>query len=202
VTFRTRLFLSSLVVSALTLVTATMLVSWSVRRATTARIERSLVAQARLAGDALSHRQDVDALDAAADAIGAVSGARTTLVAGDGTVLGDSDLTAQQLAAVENHGGRPEIERAKQDGLGIAYRHSATIDTDMLYVAVPVRNAARPDLAIVRLALPLTEVQQQLAGVRGGAAIAFALGLVAALALSWATSLLVSRRVGAIAAVA
>jgi two-component system phosphate regulon sensor histidine kinase PhoR len=204
VTFRARLFFSSLVVSALTLVTATLLVSWSVRRATTARIEQFLVSQTRLAADALSHRQDLEpgGLDGIADAIGAVSGARTTLVAADGTVLGDSDLNPQQIAAVESHGSRPEIEQARLAGLGIAYRHSGTIDTDMLYVAVPVRNAARPDLAIVRLALPLTDVQQQVAGVRGGAAIAFAIGLVAALALSWATSILVSRRVRAIATVA
>ena len=47
VTFRTRLFLTSLVTAAVTLVVATVLVSWSVRRATDERIERSLVSQTR-----------------------------------------------------------------------------------------------------------------------------------------------------------
>jgi two-component system phosphate regulon sensor histidine kinase PhoR len=204
VTFRTRLFLSSLAIAAVTLIVATMMVSWNIRRATTARIERSLIAQTRLAAETLSHRTDFPdgGLDSVADAMGAVSGARVTLVASTGTVLGDSDVNAEQLATVENHAGRPEIARARQDGLGIAYRHSTTVATDMLYVAAPVRNPSRPDLAIVRLALPLTEVEQQLAEVRRVAGAAFATALVSALALAWATSIVMSRRVGAIAAVA
>ena len=203
-TFRTRLFLSSLAIAAVTLIVATMMVSWNIRRATTERIERSLIAQTRLAAETLSHRTDFPdgGLDSVADAMGAVSGARVTLVASTGTVLGDSDVNAEQLATVENHAGRPEIARARQEGLGIAYRHSTTVATDMLYVAAPVRNPSRPDLAIVRLALPLTEVEQQLAEVRRVAAAAFATALVSALALAWATSIVMSRRVGAIAAVA
>ena len=203
-TFRTRLFLSSLAVAAVTLLVATVLVSWRVRAATTARIERSLVIEARLAGETLSHRADLEAgnLDAEADSIGSVIGARVTFVTADGSVVGDSELNQDQLRTVENHASRPEIEVARRNGLGVAYRHSATIDTDMLYVAVPVRNAATPQLAVVRLALPLTEVQQQLAEVWGVAAIAFGTGLVAALALSWVTSMVLSRRVRAIAAVA
>jgi two-component system phosphate regulon sensor histidine kinase PhoR len=204
VNFRTRIFLSSLGVAALTLLIATMLVSWTIRRETTARIERSLVGATRLAAETLSHRQDLQpgGLDGAADAIGGVIGARVTFVAADGTVVGDSDLNVEQVRTVENHAGRPEIEQARQQGLGIAYRHSATIGTDMLYVAVPVRNAAAPELSLVRLALPLTEVEQQLAAVRRAAGIAFAAGLGAALALSWVTSVMVSRRVDTIAAVA
>ena len=203
-TFRTRLFLTSLTAATLTLAVATMLVSWSVRRATSARIERSLVSQARLAAETLSHRQPASGaeLDAEADAIGQLVGARVTFVAADGAVIGDSELNAEQLAAVENHGGRPEIVAARRDGIGIARRYSATLGTDMLYVAVPVRNPHAPTLADVRLALPLTEVTHQLADVRRNALIAFAVGLAAALALSWATSLMVSRRVSAIADVA
>jgi two-component system phosphate regulon sensor histidine kinase PhoR len=204
VNFRTRLFFSSLAVAAIALYVATVLVSWSVRRATTERIERSLVAETRLAAETLSHRQDLQqlGLDGAADAIGAVIGARVTFVAAAGTVVGDSELNAEQLRTVENHAGRPEIEQARRDGLGIAYRHSSTIGSDMLYVAVPVRNATTPELSLVRLALPLTEVEQQLTRVRHSAGIAFGAGLVAALALSWLTSVVLSRRVGAIAAVA
>ncbi|HET7217098.1 MAG TPA: ATP-binding protein [Vicinamibacterales bacterium] len=203
-TFRTRLFLTSLTATALTLLVATMLVSWSVRRATNDRIERSLVSQARLAAETLSHRQPASGaeLDAEADAIGRLVGARVTFIAADGAVIGDSELNAEQLAAVENHGSRPEILAARRDGLGVARRYSATLGTDMLYVAVPVRNPAAPQLADVRLALPLTDVSHQLAEVRRNALIAFAVGLLAALALSWATSAMVSRRVRAIAAVA
>ena len=203
-TFRTRVFLMSLAVAALTLLVATTLVSWSVRRAMNDRIERSLVSQARLAAEALSHRQAAAAgeLDAEADDMGRLSGARVTFVGADGAVLGDSDLTSEQLKTVENHADRPEIQQAGRDGLGVARRYSATLGTDMLYVAAPVRSAGVPELATVRIAMPLTEVGQQLAAVRRFAAIAFLAGLAAAFAFAWVTSFMVSRRVDAIAAVA
>ncbi len=71
-TFRTRLFLTSLVTAALTLAVATVLVSWSVRRTMSDRIERALISQARLAAETLSHRQAAASaeLDGEADALG------------------------------------------------------------------------------------------------------------------------------------
>ena len=47
--------------------------------------------------------------------------------------------------------------------MGTARRHSATIGTDMMYVAIPVSNPGMPLLSIVRLAVPLTDVDRQLA---------------------------------------
>jgi two-component system phosphate regulon sensor histidine kinase PhoR len=204
VTFRTRLFLTSLVTAALTLAVATVLVSWSVRRFTGDGIERSLISQTRLAAETLSHRQAAAAgeLDDEADALGGLVGARVTLVAPDGVVIGDSELDGEALATVENHADRPEIQQARRDRLGIARRYSTTVRADMLYVAVPVTNPSLPALAFVRLALPLTDVAAQLAAVRRSALVASGLGLVVALALAWASSILLSRRVRAIAAVA
>jgi two-component system, OmpR family, phosphate regulon sensor histidine kinase PhoR len=204
VTFRTRLFLTSLVVAALTLLVATVLVSWSVRRATEARIERALVSQARLAAETLARRPPAAAggLDDEANAIARLAGARVTLVSSDGVVLADSGLDHAQLAALENHRDFPEILQARRDGLGLARRYSATLGADILYVAIPIRNSALPDLSDVRLALPLTEVAHQLSDVWRIAAITFAIGFLAALVLSWGASMTVSRRVGAIAAVA
>jgi two-component system phosphate regulon sensor histidine kinase PhoR len=131
-----------------------------------------------------------------------VVGARVTLVASDGVVIGDSELDAAALATIENHGERPEIQQARREGLGIARRYSTTVRTDLLYVAVPVNNPALPALGFVRLALPLTEVAEQLAAVRRIALVAFGVGLLAALAVAWTTSMLLSQRVQAIATVA
>jgi two-component system phosphate regulon sensor histidine kinase PhoR len=204
VTFRTRLFLTSLVVASVTLLVTTVLVSWSVRRAASASIERSLVSQARLAAETLSHRQPASRaeLDAEADAMSRVVGARVTFVGRDGTVLGDSDLSPEQLATIENHGTRPEIQQARREGLGVARRYSATLGTDMLYVASPIASPAMAELSEVRLALPLTGIAQQIGEVRRSAAIAFVAGLLAALALAWASSMMLGRRVAAIGAVA
>ena len=203
-TFRTRLFASSLAAAAVTLAVATVLVSWSIRRTLGDRIERSLVNEARLAAETLSHRKpaSADDLDAEADTLGAVLSARVTFVAPDGTVIGDSELDGEDLRTVENHAGRPEIQQAQQSGLGISRRYSTTVAADMLYVAVPVRSADVPALAVVRLSLPLVEVRDQLAHVRRIALVAFGVGLLAALALSWTASVMLSRRVQAIARVA
>lgn len=203
-TFRTRLFLSSLLAVAVTLLVAAVLMSWSVRRSLDQRIERGLINEARLAAETLSHRQAATPaeLDAEADAIGRLVSARVTFIGPDGTVVGDSELTPGELATLENHAGRPEIQQARREGLGIARRYSATLKTEMLYVAVEVHNPAAPGLAEIRLALPLTEIGDQLAAVRRSAWAAMAVGLLAALMIAWGASALLSRRVRAIAELA
>lgn len=203
-TFRRRLFLTSLAAATVTLAVATALVSWSVRRNLSEHIERSLVNEARLAAETLSHRQAATPaeLDAEADALGRLVSARVTFIAADGTVVGDSELGPAELATVENHADRPEVVQARREGLGLSRRYSATLKIEMLYVAVEVRSPSAPGLSEVRLALPQTAVRDQLATVRRIALVALGIGLLAALGLSWAASSLLSRRVSAIARVA
>ena len=203
-TFRTRAFITALATAAVTLAVTVTLVSWSVRRTVGNRIEQDLVNEARLAAETLSHRQPATPaeLDAEADALGQLVSARVTFVAPDGRVVGDSDVSADGLLTLENHRDRPEIQQARTTGLGVARRYSATLDIDMLYVAVPVRNPAAPSLSEVRLALPLVEIRDQLAALWRTAFIAAAAGLLSALLLAWGASALLSRRVRAIADVA
>src|SRR3954470_10487192 len=200
-TFRARLFFASLLASAVTLLVAAALVSWSVQRIVDDRIERSLIDEARLASETLSHRQAATPaeLDAEADALGRLIAARVTFVARDGTVLGDSEVSTSDLAALENHGTRPEIVQARREGIGTARRYSATLKTDMLYAAVEVPGSAATPLSEVRLAIPLTEISEQRAGVRRSSLAAMAVGLLAALGVAWGASSLLSRRVRAIA---
>jgi two-component system phosphate regulon sensor histidine kinase PhoR len=204
VTFRGRLLLASLVTAAITVAIATTLISWSIRRTMEQRIEQSLVNQARLAAETLSHRQAAgpEELDAEADALGKLIDARVTFVGPDGRVLGDSELNADELRVVENHGTRPEIQQARSKGLGVSRRFSTTLGTEMLYVAVPVRIGAASGIAEVRLALPLTDISNQLAATRRSALMGFGAGLVVAFAIAWGASALLGRRVRAIAAVA
>jgi two-component system phosphate regulon sensor histidine kinase PhoR len=204
VTFRTRLFVTSLSAATLTLAAATILISLSIRRTMNERIERTLVNETRLAAETLSHRRPAGGaeLDEEADALGRVVAARVTFVSAEGAVIGDSELDDAVLAAAENHSNRPEIQQARRAGLGIARRYSTTVGAEMLYVAVPVSNPQLPALSVVRLSMPLTEIRDQLRSVRQGALVAFAVGAAGALALAWAVSLVLSRRVNAIAQVA
>jgi two-component system phosphate regulon sensor histidine kinase PhoR len=203
-TFRTRLFLSSVLAAAVTLFVAAALMSWTVRRSLDARIERGLINEARLAAETLSHRQAATPaeLDAEADAIGRLVSARVTFIGPDGTVVGDSELTPDELRTLENHAGRPEVQQARHEGLGIARRYSETLKTNMLYVAVELHSPAAPGLSEIRLALPLTEIGDQLTAVRRSAWAAMAVGLLAALMIAWGASALLSRRVRAIAELA
>ena len=201
--FRRKIFLAAFTAAFATVAAATTLVSWSIRRDLVSRLERSLAAEAQLAAEVLSrqHPADDQSLDEEADAIADRIAARVTLIASDGRVVGDSERDGAALAGMENHGTRPEVRDALRSGTGTSTRHSATIQTDMMYVAVPVRSE-RARVAVVRLALPLTSVEEQLGTVRRLALLALAVGLATAGALAWWMSAVVSRRVTAIAAVA
>jgi two-component system phosphate regulon sensor histidine kinase PhoR len=104
---------------------------------------------------------------------------RITVIAPDGTVLGES--SDKPLPQIENHGKRPEIVAAKEKGIGVATRHSDTVNADMLYVAVRVEGAAStPSVGFVRVARPLDQIAQITAHVRRTVAFASAVvGLIA-----------------------
>jgi two-component system phosphate regulon sensor histidine kinase PhoR len=101
---------------------------------------------------ALAEGEGVEAIDPLVKRLGAQIDARLTIVASDGAILGDSIADPR---AMDNHGGRPEVVAAQKTGIGESQRHSATLDTDFLYVAVPVPDAPG---AVARVALPLHEV--------------------------------------------
>jgi len=195
-------FLAVFGVAAIALVVATALILSSLRTQLLRAIERNLVAETRMAAELVSeHETDgsVAALDAEADRIGAMTLARISFIAADGRVVGDSAEDLASLAKLDNHGTRPEIEAAHRVGLGIERRHSATLGIDLLYVAVAVRH---PYVSVVRLALPLSDVDEQVSAVRRGLLVALMVALTCAMALAWLSSLLLARRVDAIAAVA
>jgi two-component system, OmpR family, phosphate regulon sensor histidine kinase PhoR len=197
--FRGRIAVAIFVVAATALLLAATLVSISLSEQTYQRIEQSLISEAHLVADVLAtHERDIPpgAIEAEAARIGKTLPARVTLIAADGTVVGDSMVSGPALATLENHGTRPEVLEAKARGVGVSRRYSHTIQTDMLYVAVPVDH---PRMTIVRLALPLTEVQQQVASVRRMTLVALGVALVGAFGLAWVASALLGRRLRAVA---
>ena len=200
-TFRTRVFLTSLAAAVAALLATTLLLSWSVRRNVSERIERHLVTEARLAASLLSRQPalDIEALDAEADALGAIGPARVTFIGPDGRVTGDSEVPAGRLPALDNHNDRPEVQAAMREGLGVIRRPSRTIGGEMLYVAVPVDNPRLPEVRFVRLAMPLGDEREQLAVIWNVGLAGLLVGLAAALALAWTTAALLTRRLRDIA---
>jgi two-component system phosphate regulon sensor histidine kinase PhoR len=85
------------------------------------------------------------------------AGARLTVIAADGVVLGDSEVAPESLATVENHASRPEIEAARRDGIGFGERRSVTVLEPLVYVARRAGPATAP-LGYVRLAISQNEL--------------------------------------------
>lgn len=114
--------------------------------------------------------------------------ARVTFIGVDGVVLADSEAKASEMA---NHAGRAEIAAALGSSLGVEERPSATLGYSFLYVAVPViGNASKTPVGVVRLALPLAQVDRLV----GGVARASAITVVALLLLAVPLGLFWSRR--------
>ena len=199
---RTRLFAAAFGIAGLSLLLAAGLVAWLLERQLLDRITTDLLAEARLVADLVARSgpsPTVDELDREADSLGMSLGARVTIIEPGGRVVGDTAEDGSSLTAMENHGARPEIELARTAGVGVTRRYSTTVQRDLLYAAVRVDH---PGVGFVRLALPLTAVDDQIATVQRGTAGGLLLALAGALVLAWVTSAAMSRRVSAIAAVA
>ena len=195
-TFRARTFVAVFIATSLALGVSTLLVERALRDYMRRDIETGLVSQARLVATLLDHRRDLADFDAEADTLGRLSGVRVTFIAADGQVLGDSEVERGQIVSIENHGGREEVVEAAQTGEGVASRRSHTTTVDTLYVARAVRDSP---IAFARLALPLTAIESQIAGVRRLALIGLVAGLAIAVALTGAASFLLNRRIRAVA---
>ena len=197
--FRGKVFFAIFGVASACLVLVATLLSFTLPQRTVARIEQALRSEATLVADELvRHGSDRVAEDMPAEAsrLGTTLGARVTFIRADGVVIGDSMVAPSALKDLDNHGSRPEVVDAVRTGTGVARRFSQTLRTDMLYVAV---RTPHPVVSIVRLALPLTEVQQQLSEVRRLTLVALGVALVGAALLGALSSALLSRRLHAIA---
>lgn len=94
-------------------------------------------------------------VDNLAKQLGKDINARVTIIAKDGTVLGDSE---ENPAVMENHATRPEVMAALASGYGEAVRYSTTLKEQMMYVAVLIQNDNQV-LGVSRIALPISDVR-------------------------------------------
>ena len=167
-----------------------------------AQMETSLVTHAQLMAQALPvaavSPRDRPALQALASSWARPADGRVTLIALDGTVVADSGVPEAALAAVENHDGRPEVQAALAGRVAHAIRASATVNQPLFYVAVPILRDGTV-AGVLRLALPITQVQALLGTVRRtlgvGLGVTAALIVLVSLFIAWR----ITRPLGAIA---
>ena len=107
---------------------------------------------------------------------------RLTLVRNDGVVVAD---THGEVAAMGNHGNRPEIISALKGRQGYSLRYSATLARVMMYVALPVRSGEEI-VGVVRASCPGDTIQERISS------IYFRVALVSLIVLSLAVLIMAS----------
>lgn len=165
--FRSPLF-RKLLVSAFALIAITILIlDFYVTRHVASRealaVEQQLAAVARVLAGELPGA-DHGLAEAWTREAEQRSQARVTLIAPDGVVIADSQHDPETM---ESHRGRPEVLQALKGRTGIAFRHSATLDRELCYVAIPVTYHGQPG-HVLRLAVPLKGLSDDIAAVRRG----------------------------------
>lgn len=121
-------------------------------------LESRLVKEAYLVADMTTYRFQDNGVERSYQDICIITArdalTRVTIVNAQGVVLGDSQVSPQQL---DNHSSRPEVYAALQGQIGVEIRYSDTLKMEMLYVAVPFSD--RQNSGAVRMAMPLTDLQ-------------------------------------------
>lgn len=82
---------------------------------------------------------------------------RLTLLTRTGEVLADSQLTADQLPKLDNHADRPEFRDALDDGKGVSTRYSNTLNNDLVYAVVALRDGN-----MLRVAVPFAGLKSRI----------------------------------------
>jgi two-component system phosphate regulon sensor histidine kinase PhoR len=151
-----------LAIIILALVLAALYASSEIRRLYFDEITDALEIRARLilrrVADPLA-AGDGATIDSLCKELGQLSQTRITVVDREGRILGDSD---QDPAVMENHAQRPEIMQALAGTVGTEIRFSNTLQTTMIYVAVPA-DTDGAIIGAVRTANPFTAAESALA---------------------------------------
>ena len=196
---RTRLTLTTVPLVLLTMTLLTVLLLALARTLYLDNTETLLLGQARMVSEsAATSWGDNAALDRLAKNLGARGGARITIIALDGTVLGDSEVDP---AMMENHAARPEVVDLVTRQSGVSVRYSATTGREMVYAAVPITRATAM-LGVARVAWPLDQVNARLDLLRNIAIIGIVLSGVLAALLAWLLSRYIIRPIDALTGVA
>lgn len=118
-----------------------------------------LLASANAVGETLrpalegGRRGDVDSL---LKNLGAKSDMRITVIDGNGNALGDSHKIPR---AAGTYSDSPEVREALSGEVGKSRRYSSELESEMYYLAVPVKDGSGNVIAAVRTALPLGSLQ-------------------------------------------
>jgi two-component system phosphate regulon sensor histidine kinase PhoR len=139
-----------------------------IRRAYVSSLGDRLEREARLLGKTTPWSFDNQALDLLSRELARELGARITLIGSDGRVHGDS---VEPSSGMENHASRPEVVEALATGAGESVRYSTTTAADLIYRAFLQSQGSNQ--RIIRLAIPLSDIEQEIDSLRLTLLVAF-----------------------------
>jgi two-component system phosphate regulon sensor histidine kinase PhoR len=122
-----------------------------------------------------------------------------TFIKEDGRVIGDSEVLARNLGTLENHRERPEVAAAFEGHTTDNIRYSATTRKRMLYAAAMVPGGSK---MVARVSLPLSWVDQAKSKTRAVLTVGAAIALLAAVLMSSAAAVILSRGLRGLTAIA
>lgn len=166
-------------------------VIYFVRQTYLNNLRNQLTTEARLVGSQattqLMQSNDATGLDELAKQWSELFQARVTIIAADGSVLGESHEDRSQM---DNHLNRQEVAQAQHGGIGESIRYSFTVGYQMMYIAVPIQERGKT-IGFARVSLPLDKVQANLDHLRNTILI----GIVLASVLSIVVAAFIAQRI-------
>jgi two-component system phosphate regulon sensor histidine kinase PhoR len=89
-------------------------------------------------------------------------GVQAAYVAEGGRVIADTDVPFSQTSSLDNQAGSPEIVEAHEQPTGTSLQHLAALKTDLLYVAQSTGGRGNIPAGVLRLAIPLSSIFNEL----------------------------------------
>ncbi len=204
---RWKVALGTLLAVTLGLAIAGWLALRSIEELELARIEESLGTRTGLAVLSLRPLMDQpgdhrDRLRTMAGELGRQALARVTVIAPDGAVLADSAVADDQVAKMDNHRARPEVAQAFETGRGTHIRTSETTGMRTFYLALPISSQPGATTGVLRLGIPLTDVESRIQSLQRTLGVAFGVAFAIAVTVSLLIARGLTRPLSDIAAVA
>lgn len=189
---KSRIFLKLMGGALLVIIAATIIIDFTIRSAWEDSLRReiqlSLTQKVTLFANRVQDAHNPD-LARLASQTAAAADARATVIERSGKVLFDSDADPDRM---ENHATRPEFIAALGGKPGSNSRRSHTLGIEFLYVASPVKDGA------VRLAYPLSSIENTTAEVRRKLLQASVFALLCSMVLAVFAAHAISRRLNRI----
>ena len=196
--FSQRLIVSFLAVFIIILLALGVFISRRLSREVVDDLTSSLLTQTKIATHLveswLLEEMPPEKIHARFRQFGPSFGARMTLIRPDGVVIADSHRRPEELLQMDNHRKRPEIDRAFEALEGTSIRYSSTLQKEMLYTALPLRQSKRI-IGVLRMALELDHVEIVLQAVQKPIQIGILFGIFWVLVLGALLGRYLTRRI-------